>query len=358
MEINKIYSLRFSAFIILILSLIVSTNYLPHVLALITVGLLLLSRKLDLYLIILSGLLLYLFHKFMEIDDIRIILPFLFIIFVKSISRNSIIMAGDKIIIAILFWFALILLFSFLTITAPGFENSKFYNYFFITGADVFSYDIYDKLNYRNGSIYFNPNQLSYVFMSLALVLNYPQKKTLLILFIGIAILTISQSRTLLFFLIVYFFGFLYRSEVIKMQISLFNAAFIFFTASLIYILILGGMDSRINSTLTESIDHFLYKFILIDQLFNLDDWAIIFGSGYNRDLHFDADFGSMLYYYGVLIASLLFIICFYSLKRIIHPELLLIFLGLVLYGTMITNSRVVAIFGAFAFFKIAYRNK
>jgi len=104
--------------------------------------------------------------------------------------------------------------------------------------------------------------------------------------------------------------------------------------------------ESRINSNLTETFDHGVYKFLLLQQLSDIELINIIVGSGYNKLVAFDADFGSIIYSYGVFLAALMLIIIFLKLNKIIGSYNAVLFYLSILYGTIFTNTRMVAVIG------------
>jgi len=118
---------------------------------------------------------------------------------------------------------------------------------------------------------------------------------------------------------------------------------------SLVGYLLFGkfSFESRINSNLSDSLVHILYKFNMLDRLDGVSFINLLFGSGYNNLLFFDADFGSMIYYYGILLAPFLLISIYNKLKIIIGGFNTLLFYMLIFYGTILTNTRMVAVSGA-----------
>jgi hypothetical protein len=205
--------------------------------------------------------------------------------------------------------------------------------------SEGFIYDIQNISEFRHGSLYFNPNQAAFLaIIFYGFIIN---NKTLnnLIFIIFLVILGFTQSRLLL---IVLSIGMIFYIE--KMKKIPFIVAVLVVT---LLIPILSGMEEglRIFHLSSNFIDHGLYKFTLLNKLFERNITEILIGSGYSNVPHFDSDLGYIIYIYGFLIGSGIIITYIMLIYMRFNFIVATIFILASTYGTVLLNTRIAIVF-------------
>ena len=346
--------LELPSLMMLLLSMVVPSSYLPIIIA-ISLLIILINSVSYIELTILScGLFFYLIHFFNGYNDIRFLLPFILLTYSKHFEIPKHVELEKKINIIYLLWLVYVISFITATATSSDFAESSLYNSYYSELANNFIYDINDLTSYRVGSFYFNPNQLAYVYMVLSIVAFNLKGIKPYVIIAGFVIFMLTQSRTLAIFILYYFMIYLILNRSTKLIIITIVVLISFFITANYYNF--GGI--RVLAHANSTIEHALFKIYLMDNFIKLDSLYIIFGSGYNKDLSFDADLGSFLYYYGIIAGPILYFFCLYSLRRYIPYSMLPMIVLITYYGTIFSNTRMVTILGAFSVINIVWRIK
>lgn len=333
----------------LLLSLFSSAQSLPYIILIQIIIVMCFRTTYYGFMILIAGVLLYTLSNILNQSDVRYLLPFLFYFFIQNISsKNKIDKAEGFATYLVLFWWVSILFFLLAFIFIPSFSSSYVFSFYTFENSENFIYDYDDKSQFRFGAYYFNPNQLSYIvaiFLLFSKNLNINNK---IIHSICIMAILLTQSRSLLLIYLLYNINFLGK-KYFYLSLPLF--------IPVVYLLIMVFLEeSRILSNLSQSIEHGLYKFNMLENLNEVDFINILMGSGFNNLLFFDSDFGSMIYYYGIFIALLILIIIYIELKKIIGKYNSILFYLLIFYGTIFTNTRMVVVTGGIVCFLLAMR--
>ena len=339
LPINMNNSRKYTATIPLLLALLASVEHLPAVIFVETIIIIYLAGTYTSYIVLIGAVMLYLINNLINENDIRYLLPFIFYFFIQAIpiiNKNQYKNNGiNKILIV---WWLTVSAFIYASIFIPSFLSTDVYEYYSNQNLEIVLYDFDDRSQYRTGAYYFNPNQFSYIVIIFLLFAKSININSKLIHCICLLTIIFTQSRALLLIYIIY-------------NINIFKKKYFYiglpFTFPIGYIIIeYLFSESRINSNLTESLDHAAYKFIILDRLSDVKFINLMIGSGYNKLVAFDADFGSMIYYYGVFLAALLLILIFLKLNKIIGILNSALFYLSILYGTIFTNTRMVTVTG------------
>lgn len=329
---------KYTATIPLLLALLASSDHLPVVIFFEVILILLIAGAYKGYIVLISAVALYLIKTLMNQNDINIryLLPFIFYFFIRATPRIGKNYAEINKILII--WWLTILIFLSASILMPSFLNSGFYEYYSNQNSENFLYDFNDRSQFRTGAYYFNPNQLSYLVIILLLFSKTIGINSKLIHCICVSTIIFTQSRALLLIYILYNIN-IFKNKSFYIGLP-FVAPFGYLMTQYLF------SESRINSTLPDIFDHGVYKFFLLQRLGDIELINIIFGSGYSELVAFDADFGSMIYSYGAFLAALLLIIIFIKLNKIIGSYNAALFFLSISYGTIFTNTRMVAVIG------------
>ncbi len=333
----------------LLLSLFASAQSLPYILLIQIIIVMFFRTTYYGIMLLIAGVLLYILSNILNQSDVRYLLPFIFYFFILNISSNDRIykteLCANNLI---LFWWFTILFFFIAFLFIPSFSSSYVFNYYVVENSENFIYDYDEKSQFRFGAYYFNPNQLSYlvaIFLLFSKKLNINKK---IIHSICIMAILLTQSRALL---LIYF---LYNLKLLRRR------NFYLSLPIIIPVLYLFGevffKESRILSNSSQSIEHGLYKFNMLERLSDVDLINILIGSGYNNILFFDADFGSMIYYYGLFIALPLLIMIYKELRKFIGEFNSILFYILIFYGTIFTNTRMVSVMGGIVCYLLVMR--
>jgi len=277
-------------------------------------------------------------------SDIRYILPFIAIFFIYQMKiiddKKSDNNFGGGVI---LLWAAIILLIFYAELIYGPDLYKTYISYYDDEELLNFSYNIEDISQFRSGVIYHNPNQLAYIILMIFLFnKSIGINKRLLIPMMAVFSL-ITQSRMLVFFFLVSICG-LFIDKNIKLSYKIIFAILIL---SILYYFDFFLVESRALSTSDNYLEHVLFKIFLLENYYSLDSYQLIFGSGYNRVIHFDADTGSLIYYYGIILSPLIFLGIMVGIYKKYGLLLSIGFLLATTYGTMYTNTRMVVLLGA-----------
>jgi hypothetical protein len=338
-EFNYLFGL-----ITVLAALILPNKSMPYMIVIEILFLMSCNIKLKSYSILLLGFLFYMLNVIIISEyDVRYMLPFVLYFFLANNSANNdffIYYRGMNIVILI--WICTVVLFLILNIAFPQIADNIIRDFYYTEGYEDFIYDMEFMSQFRFGGYYFNPNQLAYIVALIMLFSDRLKIKEKYINYICIVAIILTQSRGLLGAYILY-------------KLNKKNGAILFILVPFLLLLLLIAyfgyeIEFRMLSNLPDTLEHLLYKFYMLERLEGVEFSNLIFGSGYNKNLFFDADFGSMIYYYGFM-SFILFYIIHKSLIKIIGVYAANIFMLLTLFGTIITNTRMVVVIGAFMCF-------